>query len=749
MFGRWGRFVFRHPWKVMSLAAIWLVATLAALISGGSLSSSYLAPTEAVTASALITTQLPKTGTFSFDLVMSSPTLRVGDVEFKRAVAAALAGLVRDRRVAADQIGTPYTSAQAATQRTSTDGHAAAITVRLTESYDQGRKDYPALRALVQSHTLNIVATGQLAIASGFDTYLTSDLRQAEMVSLPLALILLLIVFGTLVAAFTPLSIGVLGIIGGMGGVYVLNRFTDVSQYALNILTLTGLGIAIDYSLFVVSRFREELDSNTAEYGMHPDLAVEAALSRTMATAGRAITFSGLTVMVGLSALIFFQGTYLTSLGAAGAIVVAIAVFYSVTFLPALLALLGPRINAFRLPLPRNSGRGFWARMAEFVMRHPVGVLVIVMPLLIGAGIPFTRLQLASSDVRALPPNSEAYRGYVEENSFPDYDQAPIIVVVRFPGSPLTPQRIGALYNLAGRLSRLSHVSGVDSVVTLPGIDSAGMATWLLNRPAILQPAAVRNAVAVSVGSTIVVLSVRTQVDLASSGARDLVQSIRDIKTAGDGKILVTSRAAYDLDDLQLLASHIPGALIYLVLATYLILFLLLGSVVLPIKALLTDLISVSASFGALVWIFQEGNLHGITNVTPAPIDPTVPVLLFCLLFGLSLDYEVFLLSRMKEAYETTKDNRGAVAEGLERSGRLITGAAAIMVMVFFTFGLAHVTLIKAIGLGLGIAVLLDATLVRALVVPAVMRLLGDVNWWAPNWLVNLHRRLGFAEPYT
>src|SRR5216683_2132138 len=623
MFARWGRFVYRFRWATLAGSGVLLASSVAGLLMGGTLTSGgpLTSNLESARAGNLITSDLRSgsPATSNFVLIFSSPTLSVGDPAYKDAVTAALAPIQGDPRISS--IITPYNApnARVAQAFTSTNGHQALVSVDLKSSGMQARHDYDALRAMVKSDTLSVTGTGFVAINEAFNKTLEADLQRAEVVTLPRTLVWLVIIFASLVAAGLPLGVGVLTIIGGLAGTFFLNRFTDVSQYALNIVTLIGLGVSIDYSLFVVNRFRDELARGASR---------EDAIATTMATAGRAITFSGVTVAVGLSAMLFFQGTFMASMGAAGAIVVAVAVVYALTFLPAMLSVLGPRVNRLRLPIFRRSttGGGFWHGLATWVMRRPLVVLLPVVGFLLLAASPFIQLRLANGDVDMLPSHIEARQGYDQMvANFPGQDQTTFNIVVNYPdGSPL------------------------------------------------------------AVG--------------------------------------------------------------FVVVFTYLVMFLLTGSVVLPLKAVLLNFLSIGASFGALVWIFQQGHLSTLLGFTPQSIDPSVPVILFSIVFGLSMDYEVLLVSRIHEEYVRTGNNTLAVAHGLERTGRLITGAAAIMVTVFLAFGLAEVVIIKAIGIGLAIAVALDATLVRALVVPAVMRLLGEWNWWAPRPLRRFYDRAGLGD---
>ncbi len=632
----------------------------------------------------------------TFLLVFRSDTLLVTDPGFQRALLDAIAPLRSDARV--QTMRTYYDAPTQSAALLSRDGRATIVSVTLRDVRSIADHYYEELRATVRSDTLTVLATSNLPINHEINKTLNADLQRAEVVSLPFALLLLVLVFGTIVGALVPIGVGVLAIVGGIGGVFALSHLTDVSPYALNIVTLVGLGTAIDYSLFIVSRFREELG-----HGSSP----EDALARAMATAGRAVVFSGLTVAIGLSGMLFFEGTFLSSLGVAGAIVVAVAVLYALTFLPALLAILGQNINSLRVPLPRgraNGATGFWRRLATSVMRRPFLVLVPTVAFVVIAGSPFLEFRMANADPRTLPPQAESRRGYDElVANFPGQEQSTVTAVAYFPGGD------------PGSPAHADYVKATTaSIKTLPNVLSVGA-------PRTAGRVTVFGAVSAKPAST--------------DEARDLVTAIRALPDPPDGELLVTGQTAFDLDTIDFIASHSVRAIAFVMGLTLVALFLLLRSFVLPLKAVLMNLLSITASFGALVWIFEQGHLAEQLNFTPQSIDPSVPVILFCIVFGLSMDYEVLLLSRIQEEYQRTGDNTRAVAEGLERSGRLITAAALIMVAVFVGFALADVVIIKSVGVGMAVAVALDATLVRALIVPATMRLLGRANWWAPSFM--------------
>jgi RND superfamily putative drug exporter len=452
--------------------------------------------------------------------------------------------------------------------------------------------------------------------------------------------------------------------------------------------------------------------------------------------------FSGATVGIGLASLMLLRMETISSMGQAGLIVVVAAVGYSLTFLPALLAILGPRVDALRIPFARRRDARpdsrFWHRVAGMVMARPWPVVLPVVAVLIAVGLPLQRIRLGTSDATTLPPAMESRRGTeVLHRELPDAGSSPIVVVLHYrEGSPLQAARIQQLYDLSRWIASQPGVRRIDSIVDLaPGI-SVAQYTQMAAVPAAFRPPGLDTAFKHMTGERVVVLAVHTRLPATGEEARALVRRIRSEHPRLDAELLVTGRTAFDIDFIEVVRDATPRAIGFIVVATYLALFLLLRSVLLPLKAILMNLLSITASYGALVWIFQEGHLAGWLDFTPAPIETPIPLIMFCILYGLSMDYEVLLLSRTHEEWLRTSDNELAVANSLAHTGRLITGAALIMAGVFFGFGLANsVTMIKAMGIGMGIAVLVDATIVRALLVPATMHLLGRWNWWAPAGL--------------
>jgi RND superfamily putative drug exporter len=748
MFARWGRFVYRFRWATLIASALLLGLSIVAVLTGANLTNSgnFGSNLAAGQASKLINDEIHPQGTpggSSFTLIFSSASLTATDPTFQSALQDAVASLSSDSRVTS--VRTPYNVPQIEQPAfISRDSHKALVIVDLKDDQLKAETYIDQVTSEIHPSALSYVLTGGVPINRSFNSTLQDDLQRAEYVALPVTLLLLILIFAAVVAALLPLAVGLLAIVGGLGGTLFLAHFTDVSQYASNVVTLIGLGVAIDYSLFIVNRFRDELAAGHTR---------EDAIATSMSTAGRAITFSGVTVAIGLSAMIFFQGTFLASMGAAGAIVVGIAVLYGLTFLPAVLSVLGERVDwpswlRQRLAARKPPGTGAWHSMAVWVMRRPWFVLVPAVAVLLLAGTPFLQLRLAQGGVDQLPPSNTARQGYdTLVRDFPGQDQTTITAVVNYPdSSPLTASHVGDVYDLNRRIAALPDVLRVESIVDI-GDPSLSRADYvrLLSGPQASLPPALQQALTIGSGSHIVLLNVVTNQPPTSDQARAIVNAIRAEHVNG-GQVLATGETAFDLDGVNFILGRTPIAIGSVLLVTYIVLFLLTGSVVLPLKAVLTNLLSISASFGALVWIFQQGHLSQLLGFTAQSIDPSVPVILFSIVFGMSMDYEVLLISRIQEEYRRTGDNQAGVAMGLEKSGRLITGAAAIMVAVFLAFGLSNFVIIKAIGIGLAIAIAIDATIVRILIVPSVMRILGRANWWAPRPLTWLHRRIGAAE---
>ena len=687
-------------------------------------------------------------------LAISSTTLTPGTVEFETAAQRAVAGVVRAPHVVGSR------SHLIAPTQINVEKKIVYDVILLDLKPDDSPAALEGIQAaLVAVDGIKVAIAGGPSFYADIQSVSETDLQRSELISLPLAAVVLLLVFGSAVAAGLPLAVGGATVIVALAAIFGVAQATRMSIFVLNLTTLLGLGLGVDYSLLLVSRFREELGR---------DAKLGDAVQRTVATAGRAVFFSGVTVMLGLAGLALFDFAILRSIGIAGAITVAIAVASSVTLMPAILSLLGPRVNRLairRLGSGKVNERGPWARLARAVMRRPIAVALPTLALLIALGTPWLGVRFNAPDGSILPERVpsrqalDALTGAFGEGSF-----SPMTAAVRTDGPVTSAANIKLLYDWVQALQADPRIARVDSIVSIDP-------RLTLTQYQLLYSSSSTDGGAGSAAGSAAppdryaaqILSVTTAGDLTTVSitptngpnrpeSRALVGELRAAHpgTIGAGapsaitppaglNALIGGGAAEIVDVVDTISGEFPRTAAVVILATLLILAVLLRSIVLPIKAVVMNMLSILASFGALVWIFQEGNLSAILGFAPLGfVETTIPVILFCVLFGLSMDYEVFLLTRMREIYDRTGDNTAAVAGGLERSGRIITSAALIVVVVAGSFVFAEIVLIKALGVGVAIAVALDATIVRALLVPATMRLFGKWNWWAPRWMERL-----------
>jgi len=585
----------------------------------------------------------------------------------------------------------------------SKDGDATYLGVRFTTTDDDAEQD-AATRIVDELEGKPGITVGGGAVASEqVNTQVEEDLRTAELYAFPLLFLLALVFFRSLVAALLPLLVGGLTIVSTFLMLTVASELTSVSIFALNLVTGLGLGLAIDYSLFMVSRYREEI----ARSG--PGLE---AMRRTMATAGRTVLFSALTVAGALAGLLVFPQRFLYSMGLGGSLVALIAAAIALIVLPAVLALLGTRVNALAPPFlhrraesdARPMSHGFWYRLSRTVMRVPGRIALASAALLIALGIPFLSIQFTSVDARVLPESASARQvDDVLRSDFPPFRTTPIQI---------------ALSGGEGDAQRVAREAG----------DTEGVAA--VNPPVELD------------GGVWVVEAVSSSGALTEQ-SQDVVERLRAIP----GDVLITGDTAHFVDLQDSLVDHLPLVLAIVAAATIVALFLMTGSIVLPIKQLLMNALGLSAVFGILVLIFQDGRFEGLLGYTSqGALEPTQLLLLFAVSFGLSTDYGVFLLSRIKEARDSGASDSESVAIGLERTGRIVTAAALLFSIAIGAFVTSEVVFIKQLGLGTAIAVLIDATIIRALLVPSLMQMLGRWNWWAPAPLRRLHARIGLSE---
>jgi len=553
------------------------------------------------------------------------------------------------------------------------------------------------------------VVVGGFAVAQEqVNKQVENDLRTAEMIAFPLLFLLSLLFFRSLVASVLPLMIGGLAIVGTFLILRLASEFGSISIFALNLTTALGLGLAIDYSLFIVSRYREEI----ARSG--PGLE---AMRRVLATSGRTVFFSSLTVAAALASLLVFPQRFLYSMGLGGALVALFAALISLTVLPAVLTMLGSRVNAGAPKFLQRRAEadaevnedGFWYRLSRFVMRRPLPVATLSALLLIVMGLPFFGIKFNTVDPTVLPESASARQAYdTVSERFPPYHETPIWIDVEGGG----PKAAAAVAAQARRVEGVAEV---------------------------LSPQPLRGGV-----TAIQAISANPFV---SDASQETVKSIRALRAPPGTEVLVSGASADFIDFQSSLAAHLPIALAIVIVATLVILFLMTGSVILPIKSLIMNFLNLSAVFGLLVVIFQDGRLEGFLDYTsPGAIEQTMPILLFAVAFGLSTDYAVFLLSRIKEARDDGASDSECVAIGLERTGRIVTAAALLFAVAMGAFATSQIIFIKENGVGTALAVLIDASIVRALLVPSLMELLGKWNWWAPAPLRRLHERIGIGE---
>jgi RND superfamily putative drug exporter len=568
---------------------------------------------------------------------------------------------------------------------------------------------------------LDVAIGGRDAVFHEVGTTIESDLARAESIAVPLTLLCLVLVFGGLVAASLPLFIGGLAVFGAFLSLSLLSAVTDVSIFSINLTTAMGLGLGIDYGLFMVSRYREELRAGRT---------VDAAVVRTVETAGRTVAFSGLTVAVSLSALLVFPLYFLRSFAYAGIAVVLVASVVSVVSMAALFAVLGERVNKLQLwhRPPAKDGTGFWHAVATAVMKRPLPIAVVVTTALLLLGAPFLGVQFAQPDDRVLPEGNPARE--VSERLREDFAtrETSAFAVVTAGDDPVVDGDVSAA------AATLSGVDGVERVDARTGsfVDGA----------LVFPPGAVSERFEGDDGTW---FSVVPGVEPISEEGEALVAELREVQ--GPVDLLVGGGSASLVDSKASILDRLPYAAAIIVLATFVLLFLAFGSLVVPLKAIVLNILSLTATFGAMVWIFQEGHGSGVLDFTATgALDTSTPILMFCIAFGLSMDYEVFLLSRIKEEHDRTGDNARSVAVGLERTGRLVTAASALLAITFVAFSTSGISFIKLFGVGLALAIVMDATIIRGLLVPAFMRLAGELNWWAPAPLRRLHRRIGLSE---
>ncbi|MDJ1131090.1 MMPL family transporter [Streptomyces iconiensis] len=568
---------------------------------------------------------------------------------------------------------------------------------------------------------VSVRAGGAAALNEEITSQVSKDLAVAEAIAVPLILILLVVAFGSVVAALLPLAIGLIAILGTFAELYLLGSVTDVSVFAINLTTALGLGLGIDYGLLLVSRFRERLAAGdeTAD-----------ALRVTVRTAGRTILFSAATVMAALGALLLFPPFFLRTFAYAGIGVVAISALAALIVVPALLAVLGHRVNKGRLPWAeavRKPDAPLWGRLAGAVMRRPALTALPVLAVLLLAASPLLGASFGIPDERVLPAEAESRQvSTAVQHDFAGNDAGSVPIVTEGRAAPDEVSAYAAKISGLEGVVRVQAATGTYTdgrAVKAPGAAHAGLVEDGVNR-----------------------LTVTSDLTPASGEAQELVRDIRATEGPGGTGTLVGGKDAELIDSKSAIGDNLPAAIGWVLGSTFILLFLFTGSVVQPLRALVLNGVSISASIGAMVWIFQDGHLSSLLGFTAMPMDTSMTVLMFCIVFGLSMDYEVFVTSRIKELHDAGADDHLAVTGGLSRTGRIVTMAAGLLAVSFFAFTTSSVSFIQMFGLGSGLAILIDAVAVRGVLVPAAMRLLGRSAWYAPGPLRRLHDKAGLSE---
>jgi putative drug exporter of the RND superfamily len=629
------------------------------------------------------------------------------------------------------------TSATDAQQHQSPDGRTQYSIIRLQQSDSDAIPAIDRINQILNREvpkTLQTFVTGKTVVDRDVLEISKADLARAEFIALPLTLVALLFVFGSIVAATLPIAMGVLTVSATFGLLYFIAQQMEMSVFALNFTSMLGLGLGIDYSLLMVNRFREELQNGS----------VSQSVIRTVDTAGRAVFVSGITVCISLVCLLLFPISVLRSIGIAGSLVVLLSVTAALTLLPALLTLIGHRID-WRMNGRNRTGQitetrsGFWAVIARQVTRHTVASIAVVLAIVVFLSAPFLKVHFGLGDASILPRSVPSREGIERlQQAFGPSEMTPILLAVRTANPTdriLSPQHLATLSPLIARLSNDQRVENVRSLLNIDPRFTLQDYQRFYQQPLAQLPPPLATAVQTLSNPSTQLMVIRSRSVSHDAVSHTLVKELRSLSLPGL-TLQVGGQTASEMDTLQQVSERFPFALAGIMGVTFAVLSLLFNSVILPLKAILMNFLSIGASFGALVFIFQEGHFKEWLNFTPLGyLDILLPLVLFCVVFGLSMDYEVFLLTRIKEAYDDCGNNSKSVIEGLERTGWIITSAAGLMIIVTGAFTLTSIIFMKALGLGIALAVLIDATLIRVILVPATMHLMGRWNWWLPRFL--------------
>lgn len=705
MFAKWGSLAYRRRWVVLVATVLlsvvggaWGLGVFDRLSQGG-----YEAPnSEAARANKVAQDAFGRQGGDVLVIYTAPAGSTVDSPDVKAKVEHQLEGLPRDA-VKADGVMSYWNTGMPAFA--SADKTKALVTITLASGDSNTQlKQFDKISGQLAVDGVSSQVGGLVPTQKAISVMSSEDLTKAEAVSLPIVLVLLIIIFGGLVAASLPVLVGALAIMGSLGVLHAISLGTDVNSFAVNVASLLGLGMAIDYGLFMVGRFREELAAGRS---------TEDAVRRTVTSAGRTVAFSSTILVIALAGLLLFPHGFLKSLSYGGMSAVAIAAIVSLTLLPALLGILGPRVDKLSMPWRKRTAKGEdgrgWAKLGRRVMKRPVLFAVPIIGVLLALGAPFLGVKFGEVTEKVLPEGNAARVAAETVNTeFSALSNRGFKIVLSGDPSPADVQRFAA------------------EVGDVPGVDTAQITT---------EP---RNGVWL--------LSAGLTGDAHSDEAKQALEDVRALRAPPGAELLVGGSTAMVADSLDEIGAQLPWMALLLVGATFLLMFLAFGSVVLPLKAIAMSALSLSATFGVLVWIFQDGHGASLLGVTPAPLESGIVVLMAAIVFGLSTDYEIFLLSRMVEARNKGASTEEAVATGLAKTGRVITAAALLLIVVIGAFAFSQVTMMRFVGVGMILALALDATIVRMILVPAVLKLLGNAVWWAPGPLRRVQERLAIHE---
>lgn len=740
---RIGDFIERYCWSILT---VWLLVVMGCsfylFISHQPFEIGGISDpnSESARAEKFMSEKFPYGGSRIF-ILYKSDQLIATDPQFKSEVEQSLAGL--DRLALPHSVITPYMN----DQQISKDKHSAFAMIFFKQTAEQAANHMTEIRgALGKTTTIKMMVGGEPTYIADVKLLSQHDLFRSELIAFPLSMITLLCVFGGIAAAAIPIITGTISVIIIVSLLFMFGSITELSVFVLNIGTMLGLGLSLDYSLLIINRFREEMAKGRTE---------KQAIIITLSSAGKAVFFSGLAVFISMSALLVFPVNVLYSIGVGGVVVVTVSVLSALILLPTVLMLVGKKINLFTIPFFKrreyapNPRKSRWFRLAMHIMRHPLLFFIPTILILLFMGYPFLSVKVNRPDSTILPTWVESRQLVDEFHRIYNFNEMlPTNILFKADyGTILLPENVGALYDFAEQLKKDPRVDAIVSIVTVKPGASKKDYEYFYALPTSTNTPQQHQFILQTTRGQYTIMAVTSKYHDNDARSMDLIRTIREMPIGNKITFQVSGTSALIMDTIKTIYTLFFKMIVVISIITYLVLMVLLRSVVLPLKAIIMNLLSLLASYGMLVFVFQEGHLASLFHFTSEGFtDLNLPVILFFGLFGLSMDYEVFLLTRIKEFYDQTHDNQLSVALGIERSARIITSAALIVVLVSFSFVSADIIFVKAFGLGTAVAIAVDATFIRILLVPATMRLLGEWNWYLPKWLDKILPKIRFDK---